>query len=120
MSFPVVCLLSDLIALADDSELLADVRSYLEPFAGRCVVVGFGLGNLGPVDRYAARLVVDPSVRTTWQEKAVEVADQSDARLWRVLTRVDLAMTFEGSAILGAAHTIARDGDLESLRLCPG
>ncbi|MEZ5225884.1 MAG: hypothetical protein R2710_04230 [Acidimicrobiales bacterium] len=90
MSLPIVAALADVLASTGDRALIDETRRFLLPFAGRSIVVGFGLFNLGPVER-ALALLSDDTQRTHWLEAAVAASDASGSLRWRVLSRLALA-----------------------------
>jgi hypothetical protein len=95
-------------------DLIPAARSFLDPLAELSLYVGFGAGNLGPVERYLAHLATDPAERIDLARRAVATADRHGALVWRVINRLDLA-TLEPGDHIAEARRMAAGTDLEPL-----
>ena len=115
----VLAMLSGLVASHGDRYLKAGVRARLLPFAGRSVVAGYGIGNVGPVWRALAPLADDDGQRLEWLHQARQQADGSGAALWRVVARVDLAWAGGGQAHRADAAALAEGTDLAGRLVAP-
>lgn len=71
------------------------VRSILDTRLGSAVVVGAGLGNLGPADRYAGLVASDPVERAAHLERAADLASEWRMTMWEEVNRRDAAEAAE-------------------------
>lgn len=106
-------LVAPVLAKADDEEVTARVRRLLLPHAGSGLIVGAGVANLGPVDRYLWQL--DSSSSPKQLENCVVIADRLQMPLWRLRTRLDLMAQSPSSVDEADVIRIAAGTDLEGL-----
>jgi len=76
----------------------AFVRSILEPRLGSAAVVGAGLANLGPVDRYVGKLAASPAERAAHFGRASQLAESWGMPFWVEANRSDADAASGGSA----------------------
>lgn len=104
-----VALVSDVVGETGDRELIGRARVLLEQRSDSLLVVGAGAACLGPIVRYRAALASSGDERVALLGRAVELADRSGLRLWRVVARRDLAHV-TGSAVHRAEAAALADG----------
>lgn len=103
--------LAPVAALASPS-LRSRVRTVLEPYADSFLIVGAGVGSLGPVDSLLALLQNDGPTRLALLRNAVQLADRSGSELWRIRTRLALHRETLDEDTLREAEDLCEGTDL--------
>ncbi|MEZ5231075.1 MAG: hypothetical protein R2710_31665, partial [Acidimicrobiales bacterium] len=104
MALPAIAIVASVVAEAGDEKLRRRCRRFLAPFESTSIVMGFGIGALGPCSRFIAELAGDAEERTDSLMRSVSLADQLGARYWRVLCRLRLADHVDDSTIRDVAR----------------
>ncbi|MFW2380759.1 MAG: hypothetical protein ACN4GZ_03295 [Acidimicrobiales bacterium] len=106
-----VALLAPVLAASNDAELIERVESALAPHVGSALLVGAGVGNLGPVERFIGQLRGRPDVGQI--RTYVTHADRLHMPVWRLLTRLEAYERTADSNMLSEAVQIAAGTALE-------
>jgi tetratricopeptide (TPR) repeat protein len=83
------------------------IHKTLTKRAGTAMVVGAGVGSLGPVEGLLAHLEESADERLELRRRAVKLADSWDAPVWRIRTRAYLAAETNDRSWLDEAADIA-------------
>ncbi len=108
-----VALVAPVLARGSDKDLIESVRRLFLPFRGSALIVGAGVANLGPVDRYLAMLAGPLTEKEA--VSIVELADGLSMPLWRLMSRLDLARAAGCPPEMAQVVPIAAGTDLECL-----
>jgi len=107
LHLPSLAILAELVAAAGDDQSRQRVHAALAPFSGRQVVLGFGMGFLGPVDQYlgelAAGCAMFDEARAHFDNAAAQAARLGAAR-WVARARLSLRMIGEARPPAGIAR----------------
>ncbi|MEE9417408.1 MAG: AAA family ATPase [Acidimicrobiales bacterium] len=88
---PVLATIADALALSSDHGLLQTVSEILERRGDSFMLVGAGLGCLGPAERYLAILEPNHRAKLRLLTSATRFADQAGMALWQAKMRLDIA-----------------------------
>ncbi len=108
-----VALVAPVLAACNDDELVDRVRQLFVPLRGNALIVGAGVANLGPIDRYEAQL--DGPLDEDSARRVVELADSLEMPLWRLKSRLDLANALGSPPDMASIVPIAAGTGLEAL-----
>ncbi len=111
-----VAVLAPVLAASNDEELIERVKSALRPHVGSALLVGAGVGNLGPVERYIGQL--GGALDAAQARHYVHQADELNMPLWRLMTRLELLEVAPDPTVLAESVQIAAGTALE--RFLPG
>ncbi|NNF54337.1 MAG: hypothetical protein HKN03_07830 [Acidimicrobiales bacterium] len=108
-----VALVAPVLAISNDDELVDQVRQLFVPLRGNALIVGAGVANLGPIDRYEAQL--SGPLDEISARRVVGLADALGMPLWRLKSRLDLAQASDSLPDMASIVPIAAGTGLEAL-----
>ncbi|NNE94480.1 MAG: hypothetical protein HKN24_00445 [Acidimicrobiales bacterium] len=106
-----VAVMAPVLAASGDGDLVDKVELALSPHTGSALLVGAGVGNLGPIDRYIAQLRGGPD--ETAARRFIEQADALHMPLWRLMTRLELIEITGDRSLMAESVHIAAGTSLE-------
>ena len=110
-----LALVTSVLAHSDNKELLASARSMLDKRGRSFLMVAAFVASLGPADRYRAELAATPDEARHYRLAAIELADASCSRLWKAVTRRDLAVNHDDETAKAELIDLTKGSDLENL-----
>lgn len=108
-----VALVAPVLAVCNEDELVDQVRELFVPLRGNALIVGAGVANLGPIDRYEAHL--DGPLGAGSARHLVDLADALRMPLWRLKSRLDLSEALGSPPDMASIVPIAAGTGLEAL-----
>ncbi len=91
-------LLAPVLEASGDTETVDAVRELLRPHADSALLVGAGVVNLGPVDRYLSRLDGEPTADDC--RRFVAQSDRLNMPVWRVHSRLELRRVLSDAGVV--------------------
>lgn len=111
LGLPGLLVVSHLIEATPSAEAVVEL---LRPQAGTFVIAGGGVCNLGPADRYLARLGAEAS-RTDHLDAAVDLSDRAGMHAWSARCRLDRWSLTGASRDLREAQAIVADTPMKTM-----